>query len=48
VTVHVFTGRIPQGEPRALEADEIRWVEISELEGFPMGKVDRLISRALA
>lgn len=48
VTVHMFTGRIPQGEPRALEADEIRWVEISELEGFPMGKVDRLISRALA
>ncbi len=47
VTVHVFNGRIPRGEPRALEADEIRWVDISDLDQFPMGKVDRLISRAL-
>jgi A/G-specific adenine glycosylase len=34
-----------KAEPRALEAAEIRWVEPSELGSYPMGKVDRLISR---
>jgi A/G-specific adenine glycosylase len=48
VTVHVFSGEIVAGTPRALAADEIRWVPIHELAQYPMGKVDRLISLSLA
>lgn len=35
------------GEPQTLGVDEIRWVEVNELSNFPMGKVDRMISRHL-
>jgi len=31
-----------------LEASEIRWVQVEELRNFPMGKIDRQISRQLA
>lgn len=47
VSVHVFDGVIITGEPIPLAADEIRWVVIDDLEQYPMGKVDRLIARAL-
>jgi A/G-specific adenine glycosylase len=48
VTVYVFFGEISAGTPQALEADEIRWVSITELSQYPMGKVDRLISLSLS
>lgn len=48
VTVHVFTGEITAGEPRALEAEQIEWAAIPELTQYPMGKVDRLISLSLS
>lgn len=44
ITVYAFWGEIYGGEPSALEADEIRWAEIRNLQQYPMGKVDRLIS----
>lgn len=47
VTVHVFVCRLVAGEPRPLEHDEIRWVAVRDLEGYPMGKIDRQISLAL-
>ncbi len=48
LTVYVFSGEVVSGTPRALAADEIRWVPINELAQYPMGKVDRLISLSLA
>jgi A/G-specific adenine glycosylase len=47
VTVYAFECRLLRGKPRALESDEIRWVPPRELGGYPMGKVNRLISRLL-
>ena len=47
VTVYVFEGRINGGKPSALAADEISWTAIDELDDYPMGKVDRLISNSL-
>lgn len=47
VTVYAFECTIRKGEPRAIESDEIRWVAPRELAGYPMGKVDRAISRLL-
>lgn len=47
VSVFAFECEIKAGKPKALESDEIAWVEISRLEEFPMGKVDRLISQDL-
>jgi A/G-specific adenine glycosylase len=44
VTVHAIVCEIIKGKPKALEADEIAWVQIDRLDDFPMGKVDRLIS----
>jgi A/G-specific adenine glycosylase len=47
VTVHAFECVIRKGRPRPIESDEIRWVRPRELAGYPMGKVNRLISRLL-
>jgi A/G-specific adenine glycosylase len=47
VTLHAFRCRLLEGEPQALYASEIRWVSPGELHAFPMGKIDRQISRRL-
>jgi A/G-specific adenine glycosylase len=47
VTVHAFECLSSQGEPKLLEHQEIRWVRPEDLENFPMGKIDREISRTL-
>ncbi len=47
VTVHTFRCEIIKGKPKALEADEIAWVPIGRLDDYPMGKVDRMISKDL-
>jgi A/G-specific adenine glycosylase len=47
ITLHAFLCEIVDGEPRALEADEIKWLAVSELADYPMGKVDRLIALRL-
>ena len=44
VTLHAFFCKLAAGEPRALEASELRWVKPFELDFFPMGKIDRLIA----
>ena len=48
VTLHAFSCSVANGTPRALEVDEIRWVQIDQLEEYPMGKIDRDIARQLA
>ncbi len=47
VTLHAFHCLLAQDEPQALEASEIRWVAPAQLAEFPMGKIDRAISRRL-
>ncbi len=47
VTLHAYLCHILSGEPSALAADEIRWVTLPDLSGYPMGKLDRMISEAL-
>jgi len=47
VEVHAIECEIIKGKPKALEADAIAWVPIDHLDDYPMGKVDRLISRDL-
>lgn len=45
VTVHTFLVQIEEGQPSALESEKIQWVKIKDLGSFPMGKVDRCISK---
>lgn len=47
VTVHAFSVSSGVRSPKALEHTELRWVDITQLSAFPMGKVDREISRVL-
>jgi len=47
VTLHAYYTSADGQEPQALEASELRWVSLDELEDFPMGKIDRMISRDL-
>jgi A/G-specific adenine glycosylase len=47
VTLHAFTCRLQSGEPQPLQASELRWVSPVQLPDFPMGKIDRQISRRI-
>jgi A/G-specific adenine glycosylase len=47
VHLTAFSAELNGSEPQALEASEIRWVPISELRQYPMGKIDRSISNNL-
>lgn len=47
VTLHAFDCRPGEGEPKALEASALSWAALQELDGYPMGKIDRMISRDL-
>ena len=48
IELHAFFCDLnPDTPPEPLQAAEIRWVPIKDLPDFPMGKVDRLISRQL-
>jgi len=47
VTLHAFYCTLERGEPSPLQTDEIRWVVPADLAQFPMGKIDRRISRHL-
>ena len=48
VTLHAFHSELTNEEPVALEASELRWVEPQLLAGYPMGKIDRMISNDLS
>jgi A/G-specific adenine glycosylase len=47
VTLRAYYCNIKGIEPAALEAMEIRWVAVGALVDYPMGKIDRMISRTL-
>jgi A/G-specific adenine glycosylase len=48
VTLHAFHCRLSNGtKPQPIQVQDLRWVEPAELEGFPMGKIDRQIARKL-
>jgi A/G-specific adenine glycosylase len=48
VTLHAFYCTLAEGEPRPVEVSALRWVEVSELSAYPMGKIDRQISLHLS
>ena len=48
ITLHAFDCNLANGnQPQALEASDLRWVKPEELPGYPMGKIDRQISRQI-
>jgi len=47
VTLQAWMTDLTGLEPSAIEASEIRWVSIPELNDYPMGKIDRMISNDL-
>ena len=47
ITMHAFMCRLVSGEPSAKSSQEIRWVEISELEQFPFPKANKKLTEKL-
>ena len=47
VTLHAFLCRLNGIEPQIKEHTDLRWVVPTELDEFPMGKIDRLIASNL-
>jgi A/G-specific adenine glycosylase len=47
VTLNVFHCRHVGGEPQAIECEEVRWVELEELDQFPFPKANGTIIAAL-
>lgn len=48
ITLHAFFCELTEGEPKPIEAAELAWVHPSDLQHYPMGKVDRQIAQKLA
>lgn len=48
VTLFAYFARITTGTAQPIHPTDLRWVNIHDLENFPMGKIDRMISRDLA
>ena len=45
ITLHAFACELQNSaEPRALQANDLQWVEVSRLSEYPMGKIDRRIA----
>jgi A/G-specific adenine glycosylase len=47
ITLHAFFCTIVRGTPTPTEAQDMQWISLSDLEQYPMGKVDRLIANQL-
>ena len=47
ITLHAFRCTLIRNEPRPIEAADIRWVKPEEMSSYPMGKIDRQISKEL-
>ena len=47
VTLYAFRCTLLRGEPRPIQAVDVRWVSTAELSQFPMGKIDRQISQTM-
>jgi len=47
VTLHAFYCSLPQGTLQRNVHNDLRWVMLAELNDYPMGKIDRMISQKL-
>jgi A/G-specific adenine glycosylase len=47
VTLFAYRCILLQGEPRPIQATDVRWVYPGDLLQYPMGKIDRQISQTL-
>ncbi len=47
ITLHAFLCELASGKPRPVQAAAVKWVLLTELSEYPMGKVDRQIARKL-
>lgn len=47
ITMHAFLCRMISGEPKPKSSQEIRWVEISELEQYPFPKANKKLTEKL-
>ena len=48
VTLHAYSCKLHNGnQPQPVQVQALRWVKLAELEEYPMGKIDRQISRDL-
>jgi A/G-specific adenine glycosylase len=47
VTLYAFHCSISEGKPQAREAQALAWVNLDQLDDYPMGKLDRSIARTL-
>lgn len=47
ITLNVFRCKHIAGEPQTIECDEVRWVELNELDQFPFPKANGQIIEAL-
>ncbi len=48
VTLHAFhCTLLPGAQPRPLQVADLLWVDLGELQNYPMGKIDRLIAADL-
>ena len=47
VTLHAFLCALNGGKPELKEHDSLYWARVEELDGFPMGKIDRQIANDL-
>ena len=48
VTLHAYYCKLQNGtQPQPVQVQALRWVELVELDEYPMGKIDRQISRDL-
>ena len=49
LTVHLtlFNADLPQGEPQALEHNEVRWITVDEIDGLPFCPADEEILERL-
>lgn len=48
LTLHAFCCTLANGgEPTPMQSQDLRWVKLTELPDFPMGKIDRQISNDL-
>jgi A/G-specific adenine glycosylase len=47
ISLHAFLCELAVGEPEPIQAAELTWVHPTDLNQYPMGKVDRQIARKL-
>ena len=48
LTLHAYYCKLHNGtQPQPVQVQALRWVQLAELEEYPMGKIDRQISRDL-